>query len=205
MARRRSIPAPMDDLTRTVLGFVDPRELVDLASALIRIPSFKTEETPVALFLDGVLPPARVRRRSPGDRGRAAADDRHAARHGRRGQPHAERPHRHQRADQALDARSVDAQPRGRPAVRPRRAEHEGGPGQHHHDRRGHPPVGRAARRRSGRRLRRRRDAGRRGHALPDGARLPHRCRGGGRALRRRPPRDGALRASCTWRSTRTG
>src|SRR5258705_2866858 len=41
----------MDDLTRTVLGLVDPRELVDLASALIRIPSFKTEETPVARYL----------------------------------------------------------------------------------------------------------------------------------------------------------
>jgi acetylornithine deacetylase len=41
----------MDDLTHTVLGHVDPRELVDLASALIRIPSFKTEETPVAYFL----------------------------------------------------------------------------------------------------------------------------------------------------------
>jgi acetylornithine deacetylase len=43
---------PMDDLARAVLGHIDPRELVDLASALIRIPSFKTEETPVALFLD---------------------------------------------------------------------------------------------------------------------------------------------------------
>jgi len=42
----------MDDLTRAVLGHIDPRELVDLASALIRIPSFKTEETPVALFLE---------------------------------------------------------------------------------------------------------------------------------------------------------
>jgi hypothetical protein len=42
----------MDDLTRAVLRHIDPRELVDLASALIRIPSFKTEETPVALFLD---------------------------------------------------------------------------------------------------------------------------------------------------------
>lgn len=41
----------MDDPTRTVLGHVDPRELVDLAGALIRIPSFKTEETPVARFL----------------------------------------------------------------------------------------------------------------------------------------------------------
>jgi acetylornithine deacetylase len=41
----------MDDLTRAVLAHVDSRELVDLASALIRIPSFKTEETPVALFL----------------------------------------------------------------------------------------------------------------------------------------------------------
>jgi acetylornithine deacetylase len=42
----------MDDLTRSVLAHVDARELVDLASALIRIPSFKTEETPVAIFLD---------------------------------------------------------------------------------------------------------------------------------------------------------
>jgi acetylornithine deacetylase len=42
----------MDDPTRAVLRHVDPRELVELASALIRIPSFKTEETPVALFLE---------------------------------------------------------------------------------------------------------------------------------------------------------
>ena len=41
----------MDDQTLAVLALVDPRELVDLASALIRIPSFKTEETQVALFL----------------------------------------------------------------------------------------------------------------------------------------------------------
>lgn len=41
----------MDDLARTVLAHIDPRELVSLASDLIRIPSFKTEETPVALFL----------------------------------------------------------------------------------------------------------------------------------------------------------
>ncbi len=47
----------MDDLTRAVLGHVDPRELVDLASALIRIPSFKTEETPVALFLEEYFRP----------------------------------------------------------------------------------------------------------------------------------------------------
>jgi acetylornithine deacetylase len=43
--------AGMDGLIRAVLGHVDPRELVDLASALIRIPSFKTEETAVARFL----------------------------------------------------------------------------------------------------------------------------------------------------------
>ena len=43
---------PGDELTRAVLARVDAGELVDLASALIRIPSFKTEETPVALFLD---------------------------------------------------------------------------------------------------------------------------------------------------------
>jgi acetylornithine deacetylase len=42
----------MDDPTRAVLGHVDRRELIDLASALIRIPSFKTEETAVALFLE---------------------------------------------------------------------------------------------------------------------------------------------------------
>jgi acetylornithine deacetylase len=35
-----------------VLAQVDATELIDLASALIRIPSFKTEETAVALFLD---------------------------------------------------------------------------------------------------------------------------------------------------------
>src|SRR3977135_1731963 len=42
----------MDDLTPRVLAHGDKRELVDLASALIRIPSFKTEETPVAMFLE---------------------------------------------------------------------------------------------------------------------------------------------------------
>jgi len=38
--------------TRAVLQHVDAQELIDLASALIRIPSFKTEETPVARFLE---------------------------------------------------------------------------------------------------------------------------------------------------------
>jgi acetylornithine deacetylase len=42
----------MVDATRVVLAHVDPQELIDLASALIRIPSFKTEETAVARFLD---------------------------------------------------------------------------------------------------------------------------------------------------------
>jgi len=42
----------MADPTRAVLERVDPAELIELASALIRIPSFKTEETPVALFLE---------------------------------------------------------------------------------------------------------------------------------------------------------
>src|SRR5215470_7376280 len=42
----------MDDLTRAALAYVDPRELVELASDLIRIPSFKTEETAVARFLE---------------------------------------------------------------------------------------------------------------------------------------------------------
>jgi acetylornithine deacetylase len=42
----------MDDLTRAVLARIDSRELVELASDLVRIPSFKTEETAVALFLE---------------------------------------------------------------------------------------------------------------------------------------------------------
>ena len=42
----------MDNAARAVLASVDRQELIDLASALIRIPSFKTEETPVARFLD---------------------------------------------------------------------------------------------------------------------------------------------------------
>jgi acetylornithine deacetylase len=41
----------MDDLTRAVLARIDSRELVELASDLVRIPSFKTEETAVARFL----------------------------------------------------------------------------------------------------------------------------------------------------------
>src|SRR5215510_6208892 len=41
----------MDDLTRAVLAHVDRQELIDLAAALIRIPSFKTEEAAVARFL----------------------------------------------------------------------------------------------------------------------------------------------------------
>src|SRR5262245_20854173 len=47
----RTNPPPPDHV-RAVLARVDPEELIDLASALIRIPSFKTEETEVALFLD---------------------------------------------------------------------------------------------------------------------------------------------------------
>jgi acetylornithine deacetylase len=38
-------------LVRAVLEHIDRDELVELASQLIRIPSFKTEETPVARFL----------------------------------------------------------------------------------------------------------------------------------------------------------
>src|SRR5438132_13234835 len=44
--------SPMADLMRAVLGHVDRQELIDLAGALIRIPSFKTAETAVALFLE---------------------------------------------------------------------------------------------------------------------------------------------------------
>src|SRR5215813_6873354 len=44
--------AELDAPTRAVLSHVDARELIELASDLIRIPSFKTEETPVARFLE---------------------------------------------------------------------------------------------------------------------------------------------------------
>jgi acetylornithine deacetylase len=47
----------VDDTTRAVQAHVDPRDIVELASALIRIPSFKTEETPVALFLKDFFGP----------------------------------------------------------------------------------------------------------------------------------------------------
>jgi acetylornithine deacetylase len=47
----------MDDTSRAALAHVDARELVDLASALIRIPSFKTEETAVARFLAAFFRP----------------------------------------------------------------------------------------------------------------------------------------------------
>lgn len=47
----------MDDLTRTALAHVSPGELVELASALIRIPSFKTEESAVARFLAELFRP----------------------------------------------------------------------------------------------------------------------------------------------------
>ena len=42
----------MGDAARAVLAQVDRQELIDLAGALVSIPSFKTEETPVARFLE---------------------------------------------------------------------------------------------------------------------------------------------------------
>ena len=41
----------MEQTQRQVLAQVDQGAMIELASALIRIPSFKTEETPVARFL----------------------------------------------------------------------------------------------------------------------------------------------------------
>src|SRR5262245_22896785 len=54
-ARRARIRAMTVDraLGEAILAQVDARDLVDLAGALIRIPSFKTEETAVARFLEG--------------------------------------------------------------------------------------------------------------------------------------------------------
>jgi acetylornithine deacetylase len=46
------LTAVIETARQRVLAAIDPADLVDLASALIRIPSFKTEETPVARFLE---------------------------------------------------------------------------------------------------------------------------------------------------------
>lgn len=43
----------MDERSHQVLAEITPERLVDLASDLIRIPSFKTEETPLARWLEG--------------------------------------------------------------------------------------------------------------------------------------------------------
>src|SRR5262245_21458077 len=42
----------MTDTMRAVLEAIEPTKLIELASALIRIPSFNTEETPVARSLE---------------------------------------------------------------------------------------------------------------------------------------------------------
>ena len=55
-----------------VLAEIDPVALVDLASALIRIPSFRTEETPVARFLAQFFSMSRMRS-SPRRRSRSCA------------------------------------------------------------------------------------------------------------------------------------
>jgi len=82
---------------RAVLALVDPRELVDLASALIRIPSFKTKRPQVALFLQKFF---RSRDYAVDlqeiEPGRSRPSPSFAVR--RRRQPDAQRPHRHQRA-----------------------------------------------------------------------------------------------------------
>ena len=45
----------MDHTQQQVLAQVDRDAMIELAGALIRIPSFKTEETPVARFLGGFV------------------------------------------------------------------------------------------------------------------------------------------------------
>ena len=45
------------DVTETILGSIDPEEMLRLAQDLIRIPSFKTEESDVARFLGDYLEP----------------------------------------------------------------------------------------------------------------------------------------------------
>jgi hypothetical protein len=45
-------PSPSDrEMQQRALAQVNPTALIDMASALIRIPSFKTEETAVARYL----------------------------------------------------------------------------------------------------------------------------------------------------------
>src|SRR5437870_12409211 len=122
----------MDDSTRAVLKHVDAGELVDLASDLIRIPSFKTEETAVARFLEDFF-----RRRGydvdlqeiePG-RLQTIATLRGTG----GGASLMLNGHTDINALTRRWKRPVGGDPRGRPPVRPPRAAHEGRPGRHHH------------------------------------------------------------------------
>src|SRR6266478_6545287 len=136
----------MDAESRAVSALVDPAELVDLAGALIRIPSFKTEETPVARFLDGFfrargyevdlqeIEPGRfqtiatlrgtgggaLRRRPPGDRAlghRAPGDPRlRGDRPHRTPRGHRERGGQDDGGDRRARPRAVPARPAARPA-----------------------------------------------------------------------------------------
>ena len=45
----------MDERATRILDEITPERVVEIASDLIRIPSFKTEETPLARWLDGYL------------------------------------------------------------------------------------------------------------------------------------------------------
>ena len=47
----------MNPTQQQVLAHVDQDAMIELASALVRIPSFKTEETPVARFLADFFQP----------------------------------------------------------------------------------------------------------------------------------------------------
>ena len=100
----RDDEGPVTDLTRAVLAHIDRRELVDLAGSSHPYPELQDGRDAGSALSRGVFPPARLRRRPAGDRARAISDDCHPAWHGRRRQPHAQRPHRHQRAHPALAA-----------------------------------------------------------------------------------------------------
>ena len=82
--RRARRAEPMSDRVaqQRVLAEIDPVALVDLASALIRIPSFQDRGDAGGAVPRPVLPRARLPRRASRDRARTVADDRNTAREG---------------------------------------------------------------------------------------------------------------------------
>ena len=176
------------------LDAYDRNETLDLARDLARIPSFTTEETPVAQYLDRFLGQRGLRRRAAGGGAGPSPVHRPGAGHGGRPLPDAQRAHGHRPADGRVAPGPVGARGRGRPADRSWPRQHEGR--RHGDDRGGAPPAagGRAAPRRPRDRRRGGGAAGGRRDGAPARAGPADRCGDRRRALRGAERDDGPRR-----------